>query len=49
MAADVERLKEKHQKELESVEQSYKETIDLIGSEKEKILGSLHQAIERER
>lgn len=31
------------------MEQSYKETIDLIGSEKEKILGSLHEAIERER
>lgn len=31
------------------MEQGYNETIELIESEKEKILGSLHQAIERER
>ena len=46
---DLERLKERQQKELDQVEQSYKETMDLIGSEKEKILGSLHDVIERER
>lgn len=49
MAADTARLKEKHQKELDSVEQSYRETIDLLGGEKEKILGSIHESIERER
>ena len=49
MAADTARLREKHQKELDSVEQSYRETIDLLGGEKEKILGSIHESIERER
>jgi hypothetical protein len=38
---DAERMREKNQKELDSVEQSYKETLDLIGGEKEKILSSV--------
>ena len=46
---ECERMKEKNQKELDSVEQSYKETIDLIGAEKEKIVSSVQDAIDRER
>jgi hypothetical protein len=38
---DAERMREKNQKELDSVEQSYKETLDLIGGEKEKIVSSV--------
>lgn len=38
---DAERMREKNQKELDSVEQSYKETLDMIGGEKEKIVSSV--------
>jgi flavin-binding protein dodecin len=42
-------MKEQHAKEIESVEQSHKETIDLVGGEKEKITRSVNDTVERER
>lgn len=41
-------MKVKHHKELDSVEESFKDTIELINTEKEKITGTLHDAVERE-
>jgi hypothetical protein len=41
-------MKEKQHKELEGVEQSYKETVELLNGEKDKIMGTLHEAVERE-
>ena len=49
MMTEYETMKMKHQKELDSVEMSFKDTIELVNTEKEKIMGSLHEAVEREQ
>lgn len=41
MGRDVETMKEKHVKEIDSVEQTHKEMLELVNAEKEKIVGSV--------
>ena len=48
MAGAIEKLKDKQQAELDMVESGHKETLDLLNKEKDKIMGTLHEAVERE-
>ncbi len=45
----VEDLKEKNRKDLVSIEESQKLTLDLLNSEKEKTMETLNEAIAREK
>ena len=48
-ARGIEQLKEKNRKDLESIEESQKLTIDLLVNEKEKTMETLNEAISREK